>query len=257
MEILFVRISKAIIVPARLQSVRFPNKLLHPVRGRPLVLHTADRIAAAAPGIPLFFAVADEALADVLGGEGFQCVRTDPDLASGTDRIAAANREIGAGMVVNVQADEPMVTGEQIGTLFALVEAGAEMSTLAVRLEDPARLSDPSQVKVVRDLRGRALYFSRAPIPWSRDEGGAPPPSKMAEGAFLGHLGLYGYQAGFLEKFVGMKPSALEALEKLEQLRALENGARIEVALTESSTVGVDTPDDVARLEATLDRVGG
>lgn len=256
-EISSVRIPKAIIVPARLQSVRFPNKLLHPVRGRPLVLHTAERVAAAAPGIPLFFAVAGEALADVLGGEGFRCVRTDPDLASGTDRIAAANREIGAEMVVNVQADEPMVTGKQIRTLFALVEAGAEMSTLAVRLGDPARLADPSQVKVVRDLRGRALYFSRAPIPWNRDDGGAPPASGMAGEAFLGHLGLYGYRAGFLEKFVGMRPSALETLEKLEQLRALENGARIEVALTESPTVGVDTPADVVRLEAALARDGG
>ena len=170
-----MRIPRAIIIPARLQSVRFPGKLLHPVRGRPLVLHTAGRVAAVAPGVPLFFAVADDSLGEILEKEGFRCIRTDPDLASGTDRIAAANREIGAGMVVNVQADEPLVTGQQIHTLFDLLEAGAEMSTLAVRLTDPVRLSDPAQVKGgSRSTGPRALFFpgTRSLVP--RNRGSSP-----------------------------------------------------------------------------------
>jgi 3-deoxy-manno-octulosonate cytidylyltransferase (CMP-KDO synthetase) len=244
-----VAIPKAIIVPARLRSVRFPRKLLHPVAGVPLVLRTARRIRAECPEIPLVFATAEEELAAVLGDDGFETVATDPALASGSDRIAAANETVGAAVVVNVQADEPLVSRAQIEALFARIDGGAEMSTLAVRLADPDRVRDPAQVKVVRDRTGRALYFSRAPIPWARDHGGVPPARELAEVEVLGHLGLYGYRADFLARFVSMAPSPLEKAEKLEQLRALENGARIEVGLTEEPTVGVDTPEDIARLE--------
>lgn len=236
-------------MPARLQSVRFPRKLLHPVAGSPLILHTARRIAAECPETPLFFAVAESELAEVLEPEGFRTIATDPDLASGSDRIAAANRRIGAETVVNVQADEPLVSRSQVDALFALVEGGAEMSTLGIRLGDPGRFADPNQVKVVRGIDGRALYFSRAPIPWFRDEGGKPSAEQLESAAVLGHLGLYGYRAEFLERFVAFPPSPLERIEKLEQLRALENGARIEVGLTEETTVGVDVPGDVGRLE--------
>lgn len=246
---------RAIIIPARLESVRFPRKLLHPVRGVPLILHTARRVLSEAGGVPLFFAVADEELASVLEGEGFQCVRTDPALASGTDRIAYANREIGAGLVVNVQADEPLVTGGQIHVLFSLLEGGAEMSTLGIRLRDPERFADPNQVKIVRGLGGEALYFSRAPIPWHREAGGRPTQEMIEAVPFLGHLGLYGYRADFLERFVSLEPSPMEKIERLEQLRALENGARIQVGITQEHSVGVDTPADVDRFEAAIDRI--
>ncbi|MET3870236.1 3-deoxy-manno-octulosonate cytidylyltransferase [Puniceicoccus vermicola] len=248
-------IPKAIIVPARLESVRFPRKLLYVVRGEPLILHTARQVNRAAPDCPLYFAVADQELADVLEAEGFHCVLTDPSLASGTDRIAFANREIGAERVVNVQADEPLVSKNQIELLFELLEGGAEMSTLAIRLEALKRFKDPNQVKVVRGLQGRALYFSRAPIPWDRESAGNPDGPTMDAIPVLGHLGLYGYRASFLEKFVSLEPSPLEQIERLEQLRALENGAEIQVGLTEERTVGVDTPEDVGRLEAALDEL--
>ncbi|MEM0965712.1 MAG: 3-deoxy-manno-octulosonate cytidylyltransferase [Verrucomicrobiota bacterium] len=248
-----VSIPKAIIVPARLQSIRFPRKLLHPVQGEPLILHTARQVKAVAPETPVFFAIAEEELKSVLESEGYSCVMTDPDLASGTDRIAYANREILADQVVNVQADEPLVSGRQIAELFSLLDSSAGMSTLAVRLTDPARINDPSQVKVVMDQQGRALYFSRAPIPWDRESKGYPTKERLETIKVFGHLGLYGYQGRFLERFVDLKPSPLERIERLEQLRVLENGIEIKVGVTEESTIGVDTPEDLVRLERALD----
>jgi len=247
-----VSIPKAIIVPARLQSVRFPRKLLQPVGGLPLVLHTARRIRAVFPEFPLFFAVGENELGEVLKADGFEAIATDPNLASGSDRAAAAHREIGAEIVVNVQADEPLVTRNQIETLFALIEEGAEMSTLGIRLTDPERFGNPNQVKIVCGADGRALYFSRAPVPWFRDEGGVPETGRLVKETVLGHLGLYGYRADFLDRFVAMEPTPLERIERLEQLRALENGARIQVGLTEEPSIGVDTPEDAERLERLL-----
>lgn len=226
------------------------------MRGLPLVLHTARRIRTECPGIPLVFAVAEAELEEVLAAEDFACVRTDPALASGTDRIAAANESLRAEAVVNVQADEPLVTGEQVHQLFACLEAGADMATLAFPLRDPGRFHDPNQVKVVVDAAGQALYFSRAPIPWFRECGGQPDAAELAAGPVLGHLGLYSYRADCLRRFVAGKPSPLEEREKLEQLRALEQGERIAVARTESPMVGVDHPDDLARLEEALEAAG-
>lgn len=218
-----------------------------------MVLHTARRVRTIAPEVPIFFAVAEEELAATLRAEDFDCISTDPRLASGTDRIAFANREVGAERVVNVQADEPLVSASQIKTLFALLEEGAEMSTLAFPLRGLKQFKDPNQVKLVRGIEGRALYFSRAPVPWDRESVGNPSSDVMATIPVLGHLGLYGYRAEFLEHFVSLEPSPLEKVERLEQLRALENGAAIQVGLTQEHTVGVDTLEDVARLEAALD----
>ena len=239
----------AIIVPARLASQRFPRKLLHPVRGKPLILWTAERIRAEVPEIPLYFAVAEEELAGVLSAAGFQAINTDPDLASGTDRIAAANREVGAKYVINVQADEPLVTGEQIRTLDRLIQSGVAMATLAKPIQTEEDFLDPNHVKVVRDDKGNALYFSRSPIPHAR---GLANGYQAGEG--LWHLGLYAYTAAFLESFQQWPEGRLERIEKLEQLRALENGASIAVGLTEAFGIGVDTLEDAERLEAYLAR---
>jgi len=246
--------ARAIIVPARLESVRFPRKLLYEVRGLPIILHTARQIQNVMPSVPLYFAVADRELLDLLRGEGYDCVKTDPSLASGTDRIAAANREICADYVVNVQADEPLVTGEQIRALFAMLSGDVDMSTLGVYLDSYERWTDPNQVKIVRGLDGRALYFSRSPIPFDRDQTGKSLASENSDSAWLGHLGLYGYRADFLEKFVSLPPSPLEKSEKLEQLRALENGFQIQVGISEDKSVGVDVPADIERLEMALDQ---
>lgn len=242
----------ALIVPARLASVRFPRKLLHPVRETPLILHTARRLRQLAPGAPLFFAVAEEELARVLRSEGFEAILTDPDLPSGTDRVAAANAEIGAEAVINVQADEPLVAAAHLEQLTALLATGADMVTLATRFTSADDFRDPNKVKVVCDAHGHARYFSRAPIPWRRDgmsdeealEGPAPP---------LWHLGLYGYRADFLATFPTLAPTPLEQTEKLEQLRVLEYGHDIAVGVTETRTIGVDTPADAEALAHHLD----
>ena len=151
----------AIIVPCRLESTRFPRKLLHEIKGRPLVLWVAARISAQAPEFPLHFAVDYELLRDCVTAAGFQAIMTSPTHNSGTDRIAEANRIIRAEHVINVQADEPLVTGPQIRALAGLLDAGAAMATLVTPFKRVVDFYNPNQVKVVLRQDGRALYFSR------------------------------------------------------------------------------------------------
>src|SRR5271154_5119699 len=162
-------VSTAIIVPCRLESTRFPRKLLHIIKGKPLVLWVAERISAQTPEYPLYFAVDHEVLHECLASAGFRTIRTRPDHPSGTDRIAEANRQVGADCVINVQADEPLVSARQIRLLAELIAGPSEMATLATRFQTAADFLNPNQVKVVCDHAGRALYFSRSPIPHARD----------------------------------------------------------------------------------------
>jgi len=243
----------AIIVPARLASQRFPRKLLHPVRGVPLVLWTARRIRAVAPQFPLFFAVAEQELADVLAADGFEAVLTDPALPSGTDRLAQANAKIGARHVVNVQADDPLVAASHIEALARMITGGScAMATLGTPFASEADFRDPNRVKVVRARDGTALYFSRSPIPFPRDSRGEVSSQWLASQHALLHLGLYAYTAEFLAQFPVLPHGILENIEKLEQLRALENGFRIAVDVTHERTVGIDAPGDVDILEGWL-----
>ena len=241
-----------IIVPTRLTSTRFPRKLLHPVQGKPVILWTAERIRSVAPEFSLYFAVDDPELEDCLGAAGYETVMTRPDHASGTDRLAEANASVGAAAVINVQGDEPLVTGEQIRALAAGLETGADISTLAVRFEQPEDFANPNQVKVVRDRSGIALYFSRSPIPFARDQAGEVDAAWLASNPVHRHLGLYAYKADFLSAFSKLEPGYLEGLEKLEQLRAIEHGYRIHVGLTDQQTIGIDTPEDIITFESAL-----
>ena len=243
----------AIIVPCRLESTRFPRKLLHPVRGTPLVLWVARRIAAEAPEFPLWFAVDDELLAAPLREAGFQVVMTRADHASGTDRLAEANRAVGAAKVINVQADEPLVTGEQIRTLARLLDGPVAMATLATPFKRVVDFYNTNQVKVVMRRNGRALYFSRSRMPFPRDLGLTIEDDWVAANPCRKHLGLYAYQAELLEKFATLPLGELEQIEKLEQLRVLENGYDIAVGLTDDPGLGVDTPADAEKFEAALD----
>ena len=242
----------SIIVPARLASTRFPRKLLHEVRGKPIIVWTAERIRAVAPEFPLYFAVDDDALESCLNSAGFDVVRTRADHPSGTDRLAEANASIGAAAVINVQGDEPLVTGEQIRALAAGLASGAAMSTLAIPFDRPEDFANTNQVKVVRDRAGMALYFSRSPIPFARDVGGKVDAAWLAAHSCYRHLGLYAYDADFLSAFSTLKPGFLENIEKLEQLRAMEHGYRIHVGITDQPTIGIDAPEDVAEFEARL-----
>jgi 3-deoxy-manno-octulosonate cytidylyltransferase (CMP-KDO synthetase) len=242
----------AIVVPARLASGRFPRKLLHPVKGKPLVLWTAERLREVGAGIPLFFAVDSEALEEPLLAAGFQTVMTEPDLPSGTDRIAVANREIGAAAVINVQADEPLVKRSQIEKLRQLILGPeTDMATLATPFIAQQDFENTSQVKVVIGSGNRALYFSRAPIPHNRDSRG-----RCTTGDCFHHLGMYAYKADFLARFPQLPHGRLEQLEKLEQLRALENGIAILVGITDEPTVSIDTIEDIPAFEAALEEIG-
>jgi len=242
----------AIIVPCRLESTRFPRKLLHLIRGKPLLLWVAERIAAQAPDLPLVFAVDDEKLRAPLIARGFQAIMTGPAHASGTDRLAEANRTVRAGQVINVQADEPLVTGAQIRTLAQLLAGGAPMATLATPFKTAADFANPNQVKVVFGRDGRALCFSRSPLPFARERNGAVDDAWVKAHPCYRHLGLYAYTAELLEKFPALPPGRYEQIEKLEQLRVLEAGYDIKVGLTDDPTVGVDTPEDAKKFEETL-----
>lgn len=243
----------AIIVPCRLESTRFPRKLLHEIRGEPLVLWVARRIAGEAPELPLFFAVDHPLLAAPLEAAGFRVLMTRADHPSGTDRIAEANRTVGADRVVNVQADEPLVTGGQIRMLAGLIGKTAPMATLATPFRRVVDFYNPNQVKVVMRRDGRALYFSRSRMPFSRELGLTIDDAWVRGHPCRHHLGLYAYQAGLLERFASLPAGELEKIEQLEQLRVLENGYDIAVGLTEEAGIGIDTPADARKFEEAME----
>ena len=239
----------AIIVPARLGSTRFPQKLLHPVQGKPIILWTAERIRTEAPEFPLHFAVDSETLATPLRDAGFSVHLTNPDLPSGTDRIAAANQTIRADRILNVQGDEPMVRGEQIRLLDQLLGENIDMATLGRPLQQEDDYTNPNHVKVVRARDGRALYFSRAPIPYVQGNHGRYSEALQDQDHVLVHLGLYAYTAAMLSRFAQLKPTPLEQMERLEMLRAMEHGYTLAVGVTAHCLVEIDTPENIAEFE--------
>jgi 3-deoxy-manno-octulosonate cytidylyltransferase (CMP-KDO synthetase) len=238
------------VIPARYASSRFPGKALADLAGKPMVQHVAERAAEAKTVDRVLVATDDERIAAAVRAFGTEAVLTDPGHPSGTDRIAEAIRGIACDLVVNVQGDEPLLppamVDEAVEPFFA--DPALEMGTVCRAIEDARDLADPNVVKVVRDLEGYALYFSRAPVPHARDgqRGTAAPPCK--------HIGLYVYRREFLFRFTAWKPTPLEEAERLEQLRALEHGVRIRVVETRHDSVGVDTPDDLARVQRLLER---
>jgi 3-deoxy-manno-octulosonate cytidylyltransferase (CMP-KDO synthetase) len=181
---------------------------------------------------------------------------TRVDHASGTDRIAEANRTVKADHVINVQADEPLVSGGQILLLAKLIGGPADMATLATHFTAAADFQNPNQVKVVSDKEGRARYFSRAPIPYPRDLGGKVDDAWVKANPCFKHLGLYAYKAQLLEDFARLPVGAMEEIERLEQLRVIENGREIAVGITEDPTIGVDTEEDAHKFEAHLNSGG-
>ena len=242
-------------IPARYAASRLPGKPLRLLGGRPLVWHVAQR-ALAAGAREVWVAADDPRIIEAVQGEGVQVAMTSPDHASGTDRLAECAALAGWDddtLVVNLQGDEPFAPASGIRAVAGLLaRSGCEMATLAAPITDRETLFDPNAVKVVADAHERALYFSRAPIPWDRDAF-AQAGDAMPEGEWLRHIGIYAYRAGFLRQFAQMPPGRLEQLEKLEQLRVLEAGFRIAVAVTPDSFLpGVDTPEDLARAEAHL-----
>jgi len=246
-------------IPARYASTRLPGKPLALLAGQPMVVHVARR-ALAAGAREVWVATDDRRIADALDGlDGIRVAMTRDDHASGTDRLAECARHAGwdaQAIVVNLQGDEPFAPAAGIRAGAAtLAASGAPMATLATPVEDAATLFDPNVVKLVRNAQGDALYFSRAPIPWHRDAF-ARSTAQLPQAQWLRHIGIYGYRAGFLQQFAAMAPGTLEQIESLEQLRVLEAGFRIAVALSpEPFPPGIDTPEDLARAAALLETV--
>jgi 3-deoxy-manno-octulosonate cytidylyltransferase (CMP-KDO synthetase) len=243
-------------IPARHAASRLPGKPLRLLGGEPLVLHVARR-ALAAGAREVWVAADDQRIAQALAGCGVRIAMTSRDHASGSDRLAECARIAGWAddtVVVNLQGDEPFAPPEGIRAVAeTLLASGAEMSTLAAPVEDAAMLFDPDTVKLVRRDNGDALYFSRAPLPWPRDAFARDRATLPAGDAWLRHIGIYGYRAGFLRRFAELPPGRLERIESLEQLRALEAGFRIAVGITPAPfPPGVDTPEDLERAERRL-----
>ncbi len=238
------------IIPARFAASRFPGKPLHPIAGKSLIQRVIERCQLAPALHEVIVATDDERIARV--AEKFCRVEmTRADHASGSDRIAEVAARCGCDAVVNIQGDEPLIDPAVID-LVATALVGAEMSTAATPIKNVEDYDNPNVVKVVTDVAGRALYFSRRTIPHLRDHATQPLAAQLAAHPFLKHLGIYGYRRDTLLRIVKFPQSPLEQAERLEQLRALENGIPIAVVRVDYDSVGVDVPADVARVEQLL-----
>jgi len=234
----------AAVIPARLSSTRLSRKVLRLIAGRPMVEWVWRAATASGLMDPVLVATDSEEVAAVCRERSIPVAMTSPQCPSGSDRVREVATQIDADIYFNIQGDEPTLTPDFFPPLLALFEQpGVEVGTLAVRCP-PHEITNPNAVKVVTALDGRALYFSRATIPFDRDQTGFT--------GYRKHLGIYAYRKAALERFAALPPSPLERLEKLEQLRLLENGIALYVADAPRDTIGVDTEEDLAAAEAML-----
>ena len=237
----------AVVIPARYASTRLPAKPLHPIAGKPLIQHVWERCVKARAVDRVIIATDDLRIADAVSRFGAEVAMTSPKHRSGTDRVAEVAKKLrGFSHIINVQGDEPLVDPAIVSRLATVLakDRTIQMITAASVFAPEDDLMNPNMVKVVLDRAGDALYFSRSPIPYVRADGLRP--------RFFRHQGLYGYTTKFLLQFVKWKPGILEQAESLEQLRALENGAKIRVILARDAAVSVDTIEDVRTVEKLL-----
>jgi len=230
------------IIPARFGSTRFPGKALKNLNGKPVILHVAEKASLCKTVGKVIVATDDNRILETVESAGFTARLTSREHRSGTDRIAEVAREIEEDIVVNIQGDEPMIDPESVDLAVneLLRDKNLQVSTLRVPIGDE-EYRNPNAVKVVTDKNGMALYFSRAPIPFNR--------SGLDNMHIFKHLGIYVYRRKFLLEFAGMEPTELEQAEQLEQLRILENGTGIKVLTARMDSIGIDTPEDLARAE--------
>lgn len=232
-------------IPARFASTRLPGKPLLPIAGRPMIEHVYTRVAGVRGLDRVVVLTDDERIAKAVEAFGGEFEMTPPECASGTDRIAHAARGwTAAAAVVNVQGDEPLIDPDAVARLAAHLASHPEDAVVTLAAPAAAdELDNPNAVKVVLGLSGHALYFSRSLIPYPRAQGGAPP---------WKHIGIYGYQRAALLRLAALPPTPLERAESLEQLRALENGIPIRVLQVAAASPGVDTAEDLERVERML-----
>jgi 3-deoxy-manno-octulosonate cytidylyltransferase (CMP-KDO synthetase) len=239
----------AIIIPARYASSRLPGKPLLRQTGKYLIEHVYERACQAQRANQILVATDDPRIVAAVESFGGNVVRTRRNHPSGTDRVAEVAGHIDADLILNLQGDEPLIDPNHLDLLFDLLlrHPAADMATLATPFHSLEQWQNPSCVKLIRDVAGRALYFSRSPIPNVRD---GTPDFSLRPARFLHHVGLYAYRRAFLLRLAAMPPEPLEQLEKLEQLRALAQGHAIQVGVVEQSGFGVDTYDDYQRFVA-------
>jgi len=240
----------AIVIPARYASSRLPGKPLLRQTGKYMIQHVYERASEARCVDQVIVATEDPRIVAAVRSFGGNVIMTSPRHATGTDRVAEVARGLGHELIINLQGDEPLVDPASIDVIADLLneDRNADMATVAVPLRDRAQYTSTACVKVVCDAKGAALYFSRSPIPAVRD---GDPPFDLEPPSFFQHLGIYGYRRDTLLHLASLPPTALEQLEKLEQLRALANGMRIRVGIVHEATIGVDTFDDYQRFVRT------
>ncbi|MGC2061865.1 MAG: 3-deoxy-manno-octulosonate cytidylyltransferase [Thermodesulfovibrionales bacterium] len=256
--------SSVVVIPARYGSTRFPGKPLAPLKGIPVIQHVYQNSRNSRHAADIIVATDNGLIYDAVRSFGGTAVMTSPDHISGTDRIAEALHLLGReyDIIVNVQGDEPLIKPEMIDAVISVLDdETAAIGTLVRKIDNADEIFDSNVVKAVFDEHGYALYFSRAPIPYHRDawknrEAGmgaaSPDASAAAPHDCFKHIGIYSYRREALLRLTSLAPSRLEQIEKLEQLRALENGLRIKVRETDFETFGVDTPKDLERIEKWL-----
>lgn len=244
------------IIPARYASTRFPGKPLALLHGVPMIQHVCRRVAAAKLVDRVIVATDDQRILACVQGFGGEGMLTRTDHSTGTDRLAEVAGSLDTELIVNVQGDEPLIQPQMIDqAIRPLIDrTDIAMGTLAARLSRVEDFHNPNVVKVVRDLAGFAMYFSRAPIPWPRDLKSAEFAEHLLQLPVWRHVGLYVYRRSLLLDYPSWPESPLEQLECLEQLRALERGVRLYVAETEWESHGVDTPADLKRVEILMDQ---
>src|SRR5271167_3063577 len=231
------------VIPARLASTRLPRKVLREIAGRPMLAHVYQAARSCPALQDVIVATDSDEIAAVCRDNGWNCRLTSPEHRSGTERIHEVAQAVEADVYLNVQGDEPLARPEHLDTLLALMERN-DVQVGTLKTTCPAGdVNNPNAVKVVTALDGRALYFSRAPIPFDRDGSGGP---------YYKHLGFYAYRKAALDAFCAWPESQLEHSERLEQLRFLEHGIAIRVAETPFDTIGVDTEEDLRRAEEIL-----
>ncbi len=235
------------VIPSRWGSTRFPGKSIYPILGKPLICRVVEAVKKATMLDEIIVATDDERIREAVG-ESCKVVMTASDLPSGTDRVAVAAQAADDDIVINIQGDEPLIDPALIDALARrMVQTGQEMATAASPIQSMEQLDARTVVKLVLTQADDALYFSRLPIPCNRDA--AP---DLSSGLYWRHLGIYAYRGDFLKKLITTPPCPLEKAESLEQLRALWLGGRIGVIRTQDQGVGIDTPADVATVEALL-----
>jgi 3-deoxy-manno-octulosonate cytidylyltransferase (CMP-KDO synthetase) len=240
------------VIPARFSSSRFPGKVLALISSKTMLQHVYERASQARYLTSTIIATDDDAVYAAARKFGARVTMTRPDHLSGTDRVAEVASTENAEIIVNIQGDEPLIDPAAIDTAILPLahEPDVLMATLKKRIEIPREITDPNVVKVVTDAKGDAIYFSRSPIPYIRKDAGSP-----TGAPYFKHIGLYVYRRDFLLGYSSLPVGPLEQAERLEQLRAIENGFRIRVVETEYESLGVDTPEDLERVSRLVEAV--